>query len=92
MSNRTRYPRKILIMPSFDVPKALAELQVKSLEDIETETAFTWASRALASLQNYRATGDVRWLLMWQTFGDEAIEHAAFAPAGILETIKGALS
>lgn len=41
---------------SLDVQKALAELQQKSLAQIESETAYTWASRALAAAQLYQST------------------------------------
>ena len=75
----------------FDVAKALVELQTKSLAQIETETAYTWGSRALAAAQLYAQSSNIVWLLLWQTFKDEAIEHAAFAEPGVLEEIRAAL-
>jgi hypothetical protein len=74
-----------------DVPKALQELQKKDLRTIESETAYTWASRALASRQFYRQTNDMRWLLLEYEFGHEAIEHAAFAQPGLTEEIHALL-
>lgn len=74
-----------------DVPKALAELRVKTLEEIESETAYAWASRALAALQFYQSTGDLRWLLNCETYKGEALEHAAFAPPGVLEELRQVL-
>lgn len=82
---------------SFDVPKAIAEVQQKSLEQIEGETAYVWGSRALACLQLHRqqAPGSVawaHWLLQFQTYRDEAIEHAAFASEDVNAHIRAALS
>ena len=58
-----------------DVAKALAELQAKSLAQIEQETAYTWASRALAAMQLFQSTGDMKWLLTWRSLADEAVRE-----------------
>jgi hypothetical protein len=74
-----------------DVPKALVELQTKSLAQIESETAYTWASRALAAWQLYQQTGDTRRFMAYVTMRDEAIEHAAFASPEVLEELRRVL-
>jgi hypothetical protein len=82
---------------SLDVPKALAELKIKSKRDIDQETAWVWASRALAALQIYEESrqpgdggcGDLAWLVDAANFRHEAIEHAA--EGGNLAEIEAAL-
>jgi hypothetical protein len=62
---------------------ALAELQQKTLRQIQRETAYTWSYRALAAYQLYQRTanakGKMRWLLDSQEYAHEALEHAALA-------------
>jgi len=62
---------------SGDMARALAELQQKSLEQIQQETAFVWMNRALAARSLYESTGDVHWLLDAHEYAHEAMEHAA---------------
>ena len=63
----------------FDVPAAMKEVQAKSEPQIEVETAYKWASRALACYQLYRATRDLAWFLRAEQYRHEAFEHAAVA-------------
>ena len=60
-----------------ELKTALAEVQEKSPEQIESDTAKKWAARALACYQLYRETSLGVWLLRAEDYGHEAIEHAA---------------
>lgn len=64
---------------SFDLESALVEVQTKTAGQIQQETAYKWASRAVACFVLHRKTGDTRWLLRGEDYKHEAIEHAAFA-------------
>ena len=57
--------------------KAMAELQQKSIEDIQRATAITWGGRALAAYVIFEQTGDPHRLCDAEEFGHEAMEHAA---------------
>jgi hypothetical protein len=59
--------------------KAMGELQEKSMEQIQHETAITWAGRALASYTLFERTGDLQKLLDGEEFAHEAVEHASLA-------------
>jgi hypothetical protein len=64
-----------------DVKEAIKELRDKTLEDIQRETAWKWASRACAAFQKaseQKSLKDaVKWLLEAEEYKHEAIEHAA---------------
>lgn len=64
-----------------DVNAALKEIKTKSLKDIEYDTAWRWASRAIAALvlANQAQLDDERakWLGLSRDFKHEALEHAA---------------
>ena len=62
---------------TFDIEAALTEVQDKTEEEIETETAFKWASRAIACFQLHKETKLIKWLLVAEDYRHEAIEHAA---------------
>lgn len=59
--------------------KAVGELQEKTMQQIQHETALTWAGRALASYALFERTGDLQRLLDGEEFGHEATEHASLA-------------
>lgn len=59
--------------------EARREITQKSRSQIEEETAFKWAARAVAAYLQSRSVTDPRWLRDAQTYGDEALEHAALA-------------
>ena len=61
----------------FDIDAALEEVQEKTIEAIEEETAIKWASRSLACFQLYKETGLIEWRIKAEDFGNEALEHAA---------------
>ena len=77
---------------ALDVKKAKAELNAKTMQQIQLETAWTWASRAVAAYQLYKERGDLKWLLEGEAYADEAQEHAAFAGAGVLGEMVAALA
>ena len=59
--------------------RAFGELQKKTIQMVQEQTAFTWGGRALASLALYSQTGDMQHFLDAQEYGHEAVEHAALA-------------
>lgn len=66
--------------PKIDVASAIEELQSKSLEDIEIETAYKWASRAIAAWRLGKIEDAV-------TYHHEALEHASLIDDDF-ETLK----
>jgi len=66
----------------FDVEAAREEVNSKSEAEIEIETAYKWASRSIASYQEYAATKELKWLLRGEDYLHECIEHAALAKDG----------
>ena len=64
------------------ISKALAELQEKSLKDIQVETALTWGGRAIAAMV-LGMHDDVI------VYAHEAIEHAALSgDDSLLSTLR----
>jgi hypothetical protein len=61
--------------------EARRELNERTREQIEEETAYKWAARAVAAYENHvRAPSDATtWLLDADSYMHEAIEHAALA-------------
>jgi hypothetical protein len=60
--------------------KALDELRVQTIDDIQRSTALTWSGRALAAYQLFEETGDIRWLLEASDYAHEGLEHASLHP------------
>ena len=64
-----------------DVEKAKQEILQKTHEQIETEAAYTWASRACAAFEFALSARDFKeylyWLELYNDFKHEAIEHSA---------------
>lgn len=80
-----------------DIQTANNELQVKTYEEIQAETAWKWASRSVAAfLRSSGAKGideKIRWLAFGIEYEGEAVEHAAFSVDGaaisqVRKTIK----
>lgn len=75
-----------------NIQEALEELKNKNLDQIQTETAWKWASRAAASFQNaLQATGikKMACFAIGEEYMHEALEHAALVEgAEILPLIK----
>jgi hypothetical protein len=65
----------------FDVDAALQELDKKSYQDIQKETAIKWGSRAIAayliSEKSEEPSESLHWLEMGNEYAHESIEHAA---------------
>ena len=59
--------------------EARREILSKSCGEIERETAFKWAARAVAAYTIFRETRLHRWLRDSEQYLDEAFEHAALA-------------
>ena len=70
---------------------ARAELRNKSCAQIEWETAAKWAARAVAAMELYSTTGELRWALLSGEFRAEAIEHAAAAGDGYADAVRAEL-
>lgn len=83
MSNLTRrVTARYLSASKLDIEAALAEVQEKSEQQIESETAHKWAARAIACFQLHHTTGELRWLLRGNDNRHEALEHAALVEDG----------
>ena len=61
--------------------EARREILSKSCGEIERETAFKWAARAVAAYTIFRETRLHRWLRDSERYLDEAFEHAALQTA-----------
>lgn len=70
-----------IVSSSLNVNKALSEVKDKTVEQINTETAWNWGSRAAACYQLYREATSEEEKDKWSGLGDdyrhEALEHAA---------------
>ena len=66
------------------IRQATSELREKSLEQIEEETAITWAGRAIAAYRRFEPNSPSAryWRRLAYEFMHEAIEHAASAAEG----------
>jgi hypothetical protein len=73
------------------VQVARGELQWSTLEDIQGQTAMTWAGRAIAAYENYLRSGQNQALSDACEFHHEALEHGAGATSDVLESIRGPL-
>jgi hypothetical protein len=63
----------------FDVEEAKKEVQEKTDELIEEETAYKWGARAVACFELYAETEIRNWLIRGYDNRHESIEHASFA-------------
>lgn len=80
-------------MKMLDLEKARQELSEKNLDQIQKETAITWASRAGVSFQNCLAAEDllkaVTCFSIGQEYFHEALEHAALVEGeDVLSALK----
>lgn len=65
------------INKSIDLDKGNKDIKEKSLAEIQKDTAYTWASRALASYKTLENTGLWEWNHDAEEYAHEALEHAA---------------
>lgn len=75
--------------------KARKELEGKSYEEIQEDTAYSWGSRALVEADNVISSSSFReklasWTLALEYY-TEATEHAAAGTEGFLKKIKDEL-
>jgi hypothetical protein len=59
--------------------EARLELSQKTLKDIERDTAWKWAARAVAAYQLWGGGGDPTLYRDFLTYAGEAFEHSVFA-------------
>lgn len=77
-----------------DVEMAKIELSRKSMSDIHTDTAWKWASRAVAAFQlslDLTGTNKALKFMEGQEYAGEAKEHAAQVGSIFLEKIEIAI-
>jgi hypothetical protein len=65
------------LLAEYPIQEALQEVQEKSEEQIEAETATKWAARAMGCFLLFHNSKQLRWLLQAELMYHEAIEHAA---------------
>lgn len=82
--------RKLGADDPFDVEGALKEVQEKTEEQVEEETAYKWGGRAIACYQLYKKTGKIKWFIKGEDYRHEAIEHAALVKdeGKVLKTVE----
>lgn len=68
--------------PQRAIHAAASELAAKPHEQIEEDTAWAWAARAIAAYQNFGMSDDPGWLYDCLDYRHEALEHAALADPG----------
>jgi len=79
-----------------DLNKAIQELGQKDYRQIQTETAWTWASRSAAWYQNCINSKPNEKLAAWtlaEEYAHEAFEHAALVEGddNLVKTVRTAL-
>jgi hypothetical protein len=70
-----------------DLKKARKELAEKNLEDIQEDTAWTWASRSVVSFENVlKASKKMKlaFFIAGQEYYHEAVEHASLVDDKVL--------
>jgi hypothetical protein len=79
-----------------NLEEAQKELSEKNLQQIQTETAWKWGSRAAASYQNCLAAESLKKLALWsiaEEYYHEALEHAALVEGeDVLSQLKKELN
>jgi hypothetical protein len=73
------------------IADAKRELHQKTLAFIQVETAWAWATRALAAKELFNETGEGQWMVDAVEYHHEALEHAALAAPGLCEQVRAAL-
>lgn len=87
--DRNEFKKKVL--------EAAKELEAKSYNSIQEETAWKWAARAASSYESVKSafTADrkVELYLLAQEYEHEAVEHAALVDSNtILEEVRNTLN
>lgn len=76
---------------AFDTKKANEELSKLTLQQIELNAAYSWASRAFVAYTNFNKSKDFRWFRDAEQYYFEACEHAASYekdPVNLLKEVK----
>jgi hypothetical protein len=71
----------------FDVAEAKKEVQEKTDEQIEEETAYKWGARAVACFELFNETEALNWLIRGFDNRHESMEHASFAGTEVLSYV-----
>jgi hypothetical protein len=66
---------------------ARAEIQARSMAQINAEAAAVWGARAVAAYERFRTSHDNRWLVMAIEFRHEACEHGGEAGTEFLKQL-----
>ena len=79
-----------MIVTPTAIQLAIVEIQQKTIEQIEDETAIKWAARALAAWQLANATSvmSLKRFAESITYKGEALEHAACGTPGTLAALQ----
>lgn len=75
----------------FDLTAALNEVTTKSPAQIEAETAYKWASRAIICYRLFVDSGDLKRFAQAVDYHHEALEHSADAGLSVLKKITKVL-
>jgi hypothetical protein len=59
-----------------DLKAAAEALSKKNITQIQVESAYSWASKAIVAYKNFNGKHDIRWFLDAETYFAEALEHA----------------
>jgi hypothetical protein len=66
---------------AFNTKKAAEELAKANIHQIQSDTAYSWGSRAWVSYTNFIKSKDVRWFFDAKEYEHESLEHAALIQA-----------
>lgn len=75
-----------------DIEKAKNELTLKTLANIQEETAYTWGARALAAFAIWQTIHDGRFLSDALEYRHESLEHAALAGPTVYLMVRSGLA
>lgn len=65
----------------FDLKSAAEILSKKNIHQIQTDTAYSWASKAIIAYKNFNGSKDIRWFFDAKEYEHEGLEHAALIQA-----------
>lgn len=71
-----------------DIRAALVEVQSKTEQELEMETAYKWAARAVACYRLFAEGHDLKWLAAARDYEHEASEHAALVRDGAVTLLR----
>jgi predicted GNAT family acetyltransferase len=71
-----------------DIQKGQKDIESKSLDEIQKDTAYTWASRAAAAYEKFEETKDPKWKIDAEEYRHEAVEHSSLVYDVYPEVLK----